>query len=323
MLKRKLLPVSLLFVGTLIFLLSSCKKDDITLNNGNNEYTLKQLFTYLKSTPQTFMVTAGTNQTITGAKGTLLIFNPQSFKDAAGNIITSGLVTIELTEMYTPGAMIANRVNTSTASKQRLKSGGSVNIKATMGGVEVFANDYDLAFKQDAQREEPMALFRGFQVTDSTGTNIQWYDDITDTVPRTTKVDTNQNFYYLFDSCTTFNWINCDYFYSAPSPKTEVTVVMPDNSYDLSNTQVYVVFPGINSVTCLYSYDAATHAFKFGASSYYIPVGSQIHVIVIGAKGNNYYLAQQQNITVVNNQTVNLTPVVQPISAIQALLNTL
>jgi hypothetical protein len=323
MMKRKLLPASLLSFAMLFLFLSSCKKDDINLNNGNNEYTLKQLFTYLKSTPQTFMVTAGTAQTITGAKGTLLIFNPQSFKDASGNIISSGMISIELTEMYTPGAMIANRVNTSTANNYRLTSGGCVNIKATMGGAEVFANDYDIAFKQPAPKEQPMALFRGYSVIDSTGTTIQWSDDSTNTVDRTTKLDTTQNFYYLFDSCTTFNWINCDYFYSAPSPKTDITVVLPDNTYDLSNTQVYVIFPGINSVTCMYSFDATAHAFKFGYSNYFIPVGSQVHVIVIGAKGGSYYMAQQQNITVTNNHTLNLTPVTQPVSAIQALLNTL
>ncbi len=61
------------------------------------------------------------------------MFNPQSFKDGSGNIISSGMVTVELTEMYTPGAMIANRVSTSTAMHRRLTSGGSVNIKATMG----------------------------------------------------------------------------------------------------------------------------------------------------------------------------------------------
>ena len=323
MLKRKLLSASLLFLGTAMILLSSCKKDDITLTPGNNDYTLKQLFTYLKTTPQTLLVTAGTNQTVTGNKGTILMFHPQSFKDAAGNIITSGLVTIELTEMYTPGDMIANRVNTSTTAQRRLTSGGSVNIKATMGSMEVFANDYDIAFKQDGPKEAPMALFRGYEVIDSTGTTIQWGDDTTGTVPRTTKLDTTQNFYYLFDSCTAFNWINCDYFYSAPSPKTDVTVVLPDNTYDLYNTQVFVIFPGINSVTCLYTFDAATHSFKLGNSSYHVPLGSQIHVVVISAKGGNYYLAQQQNITVVNNQTVTLTPVTTPVSAIQALLNTL
>lgn len=322
MLKRKLISATLLLAGC-ILVLSSCKKEDVTLDNGTNQYTLKQLFTYLKSTPQTFMVTAGTDQTVTGDKGTLLVFNPQSFKDASGNIISSGMVMIELIEMYTPGDMIANRVNTSTAMDMRLTSGGSVHIKATMGGVEVFANDYDIAFKQDGMKEAPMALFRGIEIIDSTGTTIEWSDDSTNTVDRTAKVDTNQNFYYLFDSCTTFNWINCDYFYNAPSPKTDITVVLPDNTYDPTNTQVYVTFPGINSVTCLYSYDATAHTFKFGASSYHIPIGTQIDVVVISAKNGNYYLADQQNITVVNNQTVTLTPVTQPVSVIAALLNSL
>ena len=321
--KRKLLPAALLFLGTVIVALSACNKDNITLNNGTNEYTLNYLFGSLKSTPQTFTVTAGTNQRIEGAKGTLLTFHPQSFRDANGNTISSGTVNIELIETYKPGTMIANRVTTSTASNRQQTSGGSVHIKATMNGQEVFANNYSIGFKQSGPSENPMALFRGYAVTDSSASDIKWADDTTGTVDRTTKVDSSESFYYLFDSCTSFNWINCDYFYSAPAPKTDITVVMPDSSYNATNTQVFVVFPAINSVTTMYAYDAATHSIKFGYSNYYLPVGSQVHIIVIGAKNNNYFTVLQQNVTVTNNMTISLTPVAQPLSYIQSLLSSL
>ncbi len=317
--RRKLIPASLLFIGTLAFGLSACNKDD----DSDPQLSIKTLFDGLRSTPQTFTVTAGSAQTITGAKGTKITFDPQSFKNEAGNTITSGTINIELTELYKPGEMIANRVTTSTVANMPLTSGGSVLIKATMSGKEVFANQYTIAFKQDAYSENDMALFKGNVVNDNTGTKVNWNDDATNLVERTVKDDVTQNNYYLFDSCTSFNWINCDYFYNAPSPKTDITVVAPDNSYSLFNTQVFVVFPAINSVVTMYGYNNSTHSFSFGAASYYLPIGTQVDIVIIGSKDGDYYMDVHQNVTVSNNLTVTFTPVNQSLENIKSMLNSL
>lgn len=287
----------------------------------NDTKTINSLFQELKPTPQTFTVTAGTTQTITGAKGTKITFHPQSFKDVSGNIITGGSVKIELTEMYKAGDMIANRVTTTTAAQQLLTSGGSVNIRATLNEHEVFTNNYGIAFKQSSASESPMALFTGYQVTDNTGTNIKWNDDSTGTVLRTAKDPVDQTFYYAFDTCTSFNWINCDYFYNVPGPKTDITVVSPDSSYNLSNTQVFVVFPAINGLMSMYAYSAASHAFTFGYSTYFLPVGTTIDIMILGSKNNQYFMDLHPHVVVTNNMTINFTPTNQSLSTIQAALS--
>jgi len=317
--KVKFLP-ALLLIPAACFTFSACNKEDKVLDPGNNIMTINSLFANLKSLPQTFTVTAGTTQSIRGSKGTILTFHPQSFKNASGNIISGGTVTIELTEMYKPGEMIANRVTTTTMSNQALTSGGCINLKASINGHEVFATSYSLAFRQDGFSDQPMGLFTGTQVTDETGTNIKWNDDMTNPVERTEKVDSTQQYYYLFDSCTSFNWINCDHFYSAPDPKTDIKVVMPDNSYTRNNTQVFVIFPEINSVTTMYSYDNATNTFSFGYPSYYLPVGTTVNILVLGAKNNSYFMAYQQGVVLTNGISVSVSPATQPLSTIQAQL---
>ena len=316
--KKQLLLGITLFFGCILTIVS-CKKDPVPITDKVN--TINSLFQELKSTPQTFTVTAGTQQTITGAKGTKITFNPQSFKDLSGNIITGGSIKIELIEMYKPGEMIANRVTTTTESNMLLTSGGSVNIKATLNQHEVFANNYKIAFKQPAHSENPMALFTGNVVTGETGTNVNWLDDTTGTVPRTVKDPEDQAFYYAFDTCTNFNWINCDYFYSAPAPKTDITIIAPDNTYDLDNTQIFVIFPSMNSLIGMYDYDTITHSFSFGHPSFHLPVGTLVHIMILGSKNNNYFMDLHQNVTVTNGMTVSFTPVNQTLSYIQSTLS--
>jgi hypothetical protein len=318
--KKQLLLGATLFFGCILTIVS-CKKDPVPITDKVN--TINSLFQELKSTPQTFTVTAGTQQTITGARGTKITFNPQSFKDLSGNIITGGSIKIKLIEMYKPGEMIANRVTTTTAANMLLTSGGSVNIKATLNEHEVYANNYKIAFKQPGYSDNPMSLFQGLEVTGESGTNIKWSDDFTGTVPRTVKDPMDQTFYYAFDSCTNFNWINCDYFYAAPAPKTDITIVAPDNSYDLDNTQIFVIFPAMNALVSMYSYNASTHSFSFGYPTYHLPVGTVVHIMILGSKNNNYFMDLHQNVTVTNGMSVNFTPVNQTLSYIQSTLSSL
>src|ERR1700748_1719213 len=150
-------------------------------------------------------------------------------------------------------------------------SGGTVNMFAHLNQQEVFANNYSLSFPQPGNSNSPMALYKGATTTALPGAKNIWGDDSTGTVTSTRKDSVLQNsFFYAFDTCVNFNWINCDHFYAAPDPKTDVKVVMPDTSYNSANTQVFVVFPAINAVASMYAYDAATHTFSFGYPAYYL-----------------------------------------------------
>jgi len=121
---------------------------------------LNTLFSAFHNSPQVINVTAGVPQVVICNKGTKLTFYSNSFKDAAGNTITSGTVTLKVVEMYKPGQMIAERAGT-TSGNELLVSGGQINITATMGGAEVYAGKYGIGFKQPVSSTQAMSLFYG------------------------------------------------------------------------------------------------------------------------------------------------------------------
>jgi len=103
------------------------------------------------------------------------------------------------------------------------------------------------------------------------------------------KKDTSAStFYFSFDSVKSFHWINCDYFYGSTSPLTDVSVIVPDTSFNPSNTQVFVIFPTINSATYIHNYTVATHTYDLFAG-YHVPVGMTIDLAVVSKKGGVYY----------------------------------
>lgn len=140
----------------------SCRKTPTESLSTPTQYqtawTKSALFAGLRTEPFKFSVDAGVQSVGYGPQGTKLVFYPHSFKDASGNIISSGKIDIELTEMYTSGSMIGNNAVT-TCNGQLLRSGGQVKIKATQNGKEVYANKYGIGFKQPDASSNPMELF--------------------------------------------------------------------------------------------------------------------------------------------------------------------
>ncbi len=303
---------SALFV-LLTIAFAACKNGDYNVSQvtTNDRALLNQTFNPLRSTPQSFSVNAGSPQVINGTEGTRLEFYPNSFKDANGNIITSGNINIQLIEMYTLGMMIANRATT-VANGELLISGGQIYISATMNGNEVFANKYSIGFKQTGRSQQPMAIFYGN--TNNADSVVTWEQGDTTKVGILTAATVADSFnkdsdYFRFDSCGKFKWINCDYFLRSSQPKTRISVVMPDGTYTQGNTQVYLVIPNIRSVMGIGPYDNTTHTFA-SVADYGVPIGTVVHLAVIAKKDNNYYYSLQKDITVTENmtKTVTMTP---------------
>ena len=313
--KNILLPITLLCVITFVIVFS-CKKTNKNSTNGVTQ-SLNQLFSGLRTTPQSLNVTVGRDTIVYGIKGTILHFYSNSFKDANGNIITNGNVNMQLMEMYTPGDMVRNRATT-MANGQILQSGGQVNIIATMNGQQVYANKYSIGFAQYNPSSQPMALFYGSNTnTDSVVTwsasdttiqgNLSQYT-ILDTIWEY-KTDSSSLSYvspeYIFDSCINFKWINCDKFWSNNSPKTSVKVILPDNSYNANNTGLYLVLPAINSVLSNVqwggstSYNTSTHTLTLISESdtTIVPVGMNYEIAVITNKNGIYYYWQTSGVT--------------------------
>ncbi len=314
----------LIIVFAATMFITSCSKTYIKSNNvapvAADQSGLNSLFGSLRPAPQSLAVTAGSLQKVYGFNGTKLTFYPNSFKDKNGKIITSGTINIQLTEVYTIADMIASRAPT-VSDGRLLTSGGAVVIKATMNGEEVFANKYGIGFKQSAQSQQPMSLFYGntntpdsavaWAILGAPGVGVSVLGTVSnidtailyivngsggyDTVIKTSAVLN----YYQFDSCADFNWINCDYFYTASAKLTDVTVYVPDSSYNLSNTEVFILFPGINAAAHMNQYAVGSHAFDL-SQGYYLTVGMQVDIVVATNKNGTYYYYQQTGITTIN-----------------------
>jgi hypothetical protein len=321
-----------------VLLIAACSKQyknpDSVDPNTNNPFSgppvtptagsqLNKLFKDLRSTPEKQCVTAGVAQQITFAKGTRLTFYPNSFKDKNGNIITEGTVCIEMTEMYKPGDMIANRATT-LSDEGILQSGGQVYIYASKDGEEVFANKYGIAYKQPAASTQPMDLYYGN--TNNEDSVVTWTKANT-TLPGTTAngtwVDSVGSVeYYLFDSCTDFTFVNCDKFSDGLNTgRTEVKVVAPDTSYNTVTTDTYILLRDKNALVHYNFYSNSNHAFQFGHDGFthQIPIGFDATVVLISNKNGTYYYFEQTAI-ITDGMIFNATPVAMPLDEIKAKL---
>ena len=284
--KKNLLPFVLLcsIAAVIAF---SCKKSKTTTGPTKS---LNQLFSDLRTTPQNFSVSAGRDTIVYATGGTQFHFYANSFKNAAGNIITSGTVNLQLTEMSKPGQMIQNRATTTAINGQPLMSGGQVNIIATMGAARVFANKYGIGFKQSGSSAQPMELFYGG--TGNRDSIVTWTVG-NNTTPGTTatSVDTitvdTLSFYYLFDSCTDFDYINCDHF-TQDIHSVAVKIVFPNNSYTYYNTQAFFCFPSFNSVVAGSYLNKITDGV-LNSSLEAPPIGTLYKFVAITNKNGNYY----------------------------------
>ncbi len=299
---------------------TSCKKSGSSnygvVSVNTDESRLNQLFAGLRTAPQNISVTAGASQTVYCLNGTKLTFYPNSFMDKEGNTLVKGIVNLQVTEIYTPGDMIANRVATTSGGKL-LTSGGQVQIAATMNGEEVFANKYGIGFRQHTAKQQPMSLFYGgagsddsvvvwgAPVASQTGTFVNGTITTSDTnlvvvvtSSGTYTITTHSALmtYYQFDSCASFRWINCDYFHDSLAELTDMRVMMPDTSFNQSNTEVFIVFPTINAAAHMTKYDAATHTFHL-AQGAYIPVGMHVDIVVATNKNGSYYYFGENSVT--------------------------
>ncbi len=315
----------------------SCKKKE-----SEETYNVSQLNKYfegLRSTPDNISVQAGRDTVVSGTNGSILHFYPNSFKDAAGNIITSGTIYIQLTEAYEPGDMIANRTST-TADNMPLVSGGQVNIVATQNGTKVFANVFGIGFKQPGSSAQQMELY--YKADNSNAdASVTW--KMADTtkpgkVSRSTQADSvaiisnnggvikTYRFpgtRYLFDSCTSFDWINCDHpasdKWGSGVQYTVVHVIIPDESFDNRNTQVYFVFPSINSCEDLTFYKKATNAFGGYDPKPSFPIGEPYKVVIMSFKDGTYYYAEKSGI-ITSDMELNMTPIPETLGDIRARL---
>ena len=316
--KKNVVYFCLLFIP--ICALFSCKKKADTLTpvvNTNYDGSIfrKNFFAQNGVPVQIFSINATSFQTIIGAKGTKVLFNPNSFVTNSGATVT-GTIQIELKEIYTKKDMILSGVFP-TSNGKPLISGGEFYIKASQNGQEL-----KLANQSSVTIELPVSN------TNSTGNMNEFYTrNAVDTTNwgnaagAITKVfdSLTATSYYSF-ALDSLNWGNCDQFFSLANSN-HFGVKIADTSFNGRNTMVVVSYNGLNNATMLRSYSIANQNFEADHSPY-LPVGMNVTFIAISQKGNQWYSAIHST-SIGNNHVENLTLVQTSLSQIQTALGNL
>lgn len=270
--------LGVMFISSLI--LASCKKEDQTLNPNidNNNQTqasaadLSNSFrTREQNATQTFTIDATTNQTINGSKGGAFTFYANSFQTMSGQAVT-GNIDIQLVEVYDKSDMIL--MNKPTMGRMAggqlapLTSGGEFKLTASQGGQPLRLapfNGFSGSIPAPNGTDPNMQVFFG----DTTNDTLVWNG------ADSSFLQTDSNSYNgFFDN---LGWINCDYFWNNPNPKTNVQVEIPQG-FDNTTCILFVSFDGLNSITSFYNYSNQVYS---SGPSYELPVGLNVHFILL------------------------------------------
>ncbi len=312
---RFLVPaIAVLFVTLLG---PSCDKEGNTVTNPTGTPpTIDQLKTFLSDNQpevQSFQFSANSYNEVVGSKGTRIGIPANAFVNLAGFPII-GSFTFQLQEIRSASDMIFSQKMTSSQGRT-LASGGEFYINAQQNGKDLrLAPGTELDFKVPTDSFDPqMGLFVG----SGTGDNFDWSPapntQVSECRDSSSVVVSN----YCFQLDTLIKWINCDYFYSDPRPKTEVEIQVP-SSYTDQNTVTMVYIPSIQSMTRP-QYDNGSFFIRSG---YKLPVGLAVTFIGVHHDGNDIYYSVQ-NAVIVNNHIEVLSFKVVTQAQLVAILNSL
>ncbi|MNK27358.1 hypothetical protein D3C87_457120 [compost metagenome] len=284
---KNLKLLSIAIAGMTFLLASSCKKDNpsptiptIPGGGGGNGSIAAYFQTNLNDAKQTFTINAGTMSTVTGSKGTVLTFQPNSFVTLSGGAVT-GNVQIELVEIYSKKDMILMNKQTMGVTGNGLSmltSGGEFSIVAKQNG-QTLKLAPGMSYQLDAPApngtSSQMTLFYGSETNDQ----LTWNQ--ADSV----SIDITQNGYSVF--CDSLNWVNLDYFMSMPGPQTKIKVQVPSGIVT-ADTRVFVSVDGTNAVGGIYQIESG----MFTSGDYYkLPIGMNVRFIVINLSNNTIQAA--------------------------------
>ncbi len=299
---KKYILFAALAAGTLLWHSCQKKKSEETTYNINGK---NALFSDLRSEPQRFTVEAGRDTTIFSLdSNTVINFYPQTFRDANDNVYSKGMVGIELIEMYEPGDMILNRATTEASGNKILQSSGQVRIKASMNGKELFANVYGIGFKVVKAKVtgDSMSLFYGN--TNNEDSVVTWTQSTVNLGTRSVPTvrdsaagpGSEKELYYFFDSCTSFQFLNCDRYFGLTGVETSIVVDYDTKKFSRENTSVFLSLPEINGVIPF----RPEYNLKY-------PLGMKYVLVIIAKKDANYYFDMQSG-TITENMRVKLNP---------------
>jgi hypothetical protein len=282
------LNLKIKIIGLALIALTACKKEtaphiDVLQPGTNNSGTasgadLKAFFnSNLANAEQSFTIDAVNPSLITGNQGTTIQFNPNSFETMSGQNVV-GNVQIKLLEIFSKEQMILlnkpTMANNPAGGLAPLISGGETRITAIQNGQTLRLKpgmDYALSVPAPNGVEPNMGLFYGENGNDT----LIW------TLADSANFNMQGNNYFPFP--TALSWINCDYFYNNPNPKTTVQVQMP-TGLNGTNSAIFISFDGLNSLAQLYNFSGGVFT---SSPNYQLPIGLPVHFIALAIINGN------------------------------------
>ncbi|WAC40985.1 hypothetical protein [Pedobacter sp. SL55] len=301
---KNLTLIALVVITTLF----ACKKDRA---NDENKLSLAEFNAKFSVPTQKFNGTGGAAFSITGAKGMKFDFPANSFIDANGNPVT-GAVVVSLKEVLSKRDIILSGKVTQS-NGQLLISGGEFQILASQNGQALRLNPaVAVAVKVPTTfNTAPMDLFVWAPTAAS---DSAWVLD------QKARVATNADFYQF--NLPNFGWINCDYFYNNPNPKTTITAspVYAGAAPSIKDQRAYMVFDDIKSVAGL-PFVMAINKHQSYLNS--MPIGLTGKLVILSTDVNDVIYFGQTNFTVSANLHLNLNVAPTTAGQIDAFLNTI
>ncbi|MBI9040449.1 hypothetical protein [Lutibacter sp.] len=283
---------------------------------------------------QEFIIDASVGGTVIGAQGTKVQFQANSF--GINGVPVTGNVTVQLLEIYDKASMLLKNKSTlgqrPNGDKEVLKSAGEFFIDAKQGTneLELLENATVTSREIDpANVDGAMQIFKtGGLDNDCDGIDddCDWVeaDDNGDGINDKPVIRDGQNttggsyVTYGFD-ISSFGWTNLDRWYSFTGPKTEIYVDVPAG-YNGDNCAVYLSYDGEpTALAKMDIWDTTTEMFTehYGL----IPIGQQVHIIVVTEIDGELHYAIQGT-TVIDNHIeiiTSLSPITQ--AALESLIN--
>ena len=278
---------------------AACKKDNPSPNDANNNPITPMpqpaisLDVFFESNEinaiQQFTINAQTEQTITGSKGTSIIFYPNSFLLTDGTL-AQGDIQIELIEIYEKTDMILLNKQTlgnHNGTLSPLISGGEFRVQAFQGQQQLNLAP-NVGFILQAPAANGINPLMSAFVGNDTSDVFTW-----NPIDSSTVWGQENNYTAYFSD---LGWLNLDYFMNSSEPQTTLQVQVQEG-LDNTNCAVFISFDGLNAITTLWHFENGA----FSTGNYYtIPVGQAVHFIALSFAGMIPHLAIVGN-TIENN----------------------
>jgi len=295
---KKLLLIASIFIITL----TSCKSnDEPTIPERPSMEEFKALSEdALNSRTQEFQIEADGNWvSFTSAQGTIVAINTSCLIQNQNPV--TGTIDVEFIEIFDKGSMLVTNKPTmgvmQNGDKAIMDSGGEIFINLTQNGQIIDTNcNYQIMVDANLTGGEDtdMTLWEG---DFNQNGNLFWNESTGQIM-----MEPGTGQYGVFAS--QFGWNNIDKFVNDPSPKTTISVKIPEG-YTILNSGVNISFDGEDTgLAQLDTFDVATGIFTEHYGQ--IPIGLQCHIIFLTEENGNYKYAIKP-VTIAENDIITVT----------------